>query len=122
MNVRPPGAPWRWPDSVGNEARSGFWVVALGVPIGIVAWIAAALIDAVGMPASIGAIVGLAVLSLASAALVERGVVERIDGTHASGPSVTSILVLVFGTLVRAAAITALPTSMWFGVFVATAC
>ncbi|NVB85233.1 MAG: hypothetical protein HOV81_43110 [Kofleriaceae bacterium] len=113
--------PWRWPDSIGNEARSGFWVVALGLPIGLVAWIAAALIDAVGMPPSIGAIVGLAVLSLASAALVERGVVERIDGTHASAPSVTSILVLVFGTLVRVAAITALPTSLWLGVFVTTA-
>jgi hypothetical protein len=113
--------PWRWPDSIGNEARSGFWVVALGLPIGIVAWIAAALIDAVGMPPSIGAIVGLAVLSLASAALVERGVVERIDGTHASAPSVASILVLVFGTLVRVAAITALPASLWLGVFVATA-
>jgi hypothetical protein len=113
--------PWRWPHSIGNEARSSFWVVVLGAPIGIVAWIAAALIEAAGMPQSIGAIVGLAVLSLASAALVERGVVERIDGQHASAPSVTSILVLVFTTLVRAAAITALPVASWPGVFVATA-
>jgi hypothetical protein len=117
--------PWRWPLAIGNEARSSFWVVVLGIPIGLVAWLAAALIEAVDMPPSIGALVGLAVLSLASAALVERGVVERIDGhidgRHASAPSVASILVLVFGTLIRAAAILAVPASQWIGVFVATA-
>jgi hypothetical protein len=114
--------PWRWPDTIGNEARSSFWVVVLGAPIGFVAWLAAALIKAAGMPASIAALVGLAVLSLASAALVERGLVERIDGRHATAPSVTSILVLVFTTLIRAAAIIALPSSgQWLGVFVATA-
>ena len=113
--------PWRWPDAITNEARSSFWVVVLGAPVGVVAWLAAALIDAAGMPAMVGALVGLAVLSLASAALVERGVVERIDGSHASGPSVASILVLVFGTLIRAAAIVAVPPSAWLGVFVTTA-
>lgn len=113
--------PWRWPDAIGNEARSSFWVVAIGAPIGLVAWIAAALIEAAGMPASVGAIVGLAVLSLASAALVERGVIERLDGPHSSAPSVTSILVLVFATLIRAAAITSVTTGAWLGVFVATA-
>jgi hypothetical protein len=112
--------PWRWPDAVGNEARSSFWVVAIGAPIGLVAWIVAALVRAAGMPSSIAALLGLATLSLASAALVERGVVERLDGRHATAPSVTSILVLVFTTLVRAAAITALPASIWLGVFVAT--
>jgi adenosylcobinamide-GDP ribazoletransferase len=113
--------PWRWPDTIGNEARSSFWVVVLGAPIGVVAWLAAALIEAAGMPAAIGALVGLAVLSLASAALVERGLVERLDGSHATAPSVTSILVLVFTTLIRATAILAVPSSQWIGVFVATA-
>ncbi len=113
--------PWRWPDSIGNEARSSFWVVLLGVPIGVVAWVAAALIDAAGMPPAIGALVGLAVLSLASAALVERGLVERIDGSHSMAPSVTAILVLVFSTLIRAAAIVAVAPAAWVGVFVTTA-
>jgi hypothetical protein len=113
--------PWRWPLSISNEARSSFWIVAVGAPIGLVAWTAAALIQAVGMPASVAALVGLAMLSLASAALVERGVVERIDGTHSTAPSVASILTLVFATLIRAAAILALPPSAWLGVFVATA-
>src|SRR5690606_30214384 len=63
----------------------------------------------------------LAVLSLASAALVERGIAERIDGRHASGPSVTTILVLVFATLIRAAAILSIPPDRWLAVFVATA-
>src|SRR6266536_86170 len=85
--------PWRWPDTIGNEARSPFWIVALGAPIGFVAWLAAALIKGAGMPATVGSLVGLAVLSLASAALVERGVIQRLDGEHASVPSVTSILV-----------------------------
>ena len=113
--------PWRWPDTIGNEARSSFWVVALGAPIGFVAWLAAALIKGAGLAPTIGALVGLAVLSLASAALVERGLVERIDGQHATGPSVISILVLVFSTLIRAAAILAIPASAWVGVFIATA-
>jgi cobalamin synthase len=113
--------PWRWPDSIGSEARSSFWVVVLGVPIGLVAWLAAALIEGAGIPASVGAIVGIAVLSLASAALVERGLVERIDGTHASAPSVTSILALVFTTLIRAVAIMSVPPGEWLGVFVITA-
>jgi hypothetical protein len=113
--------PWRWPLGIANEARSSFWVVALGLPIGIVAWLAAALIDAAGISVAIAALVGLGVLSLASAALVERGVAERIDTVHASGPSVTSILVLVFGTLIRAAAILSLAPDAWLGVFVATA-
>jgi adenosylcobinamide-GDP ribazoletransferase len=113
--------PWRWPDTVGNEARSPFWIVVLGVPIGIVAWIAAALIEAAGMPPSISALVGLAVLSLASAALVERGVAQRLDGELADTLTVTSLLVIMFATLVRAAAITSISTGSWLGVFVATA-
>jgi hypothetical protein len=78
-------------------------------------------VQAATIPVTIAAIVGLAVLSLASATLIERGVVERIDGMHSSAPSVTSILVLVFGTLVRAAAIWSLPPDRWLGVLVATA-
>lgn len=113
--------PWRWPLAVGDEARSPFWIVVLGAPIGLVAWLAAALLDAAGIHVAIVALVGLAVLSLASAALVERGIVERIDSRHATAPSVAAILVLVFGTLIRAAAILAIPTSAWLGVLVATA-
>jgi hypothetical protein len=112
--------PWRWPDAIGNEARSSFWVVAVGAPIGFAAWVAAALIKGAGMPAAVASLVGLAILSLASAALVERGVVERIDGRHSTAPSITSILVLVFTTLIRAAAIWSIAPGMWLGVFVAT--
>jgi hypothetical protein len=113
--------PWRWPDTIGSEARSSFWVVVLGAPIGFCAWLAAALIKGAGMAPSIAALVGLAILSLASAALVERGLVERIDGAHATGPSVASILTLVFSILIRAAAILAIPSRAWIGVFIATA-
>jgi adenosylcobinamide-GDP ribazoletransferase len=119
--------PWRWPLAIGNEARSPFWIVVLGAPIGFVAWLAAALCKAAGMPPSIGALLGLAVLSLASAALVERGLVDRLDqrlagrASEPSGPSVTATLVLVFATLIRAAAILSLPSSLWLGVLVTTA-
>lgn len=113
--------PWRWPLAVGNEVRSPFWIVVLGAPIGLVAWLAAVLLDTAGIHVAIAALVGLAVLSLASAALVERGVVERIDSRHATAPSVAAILVLVFGTLIRAAAILAVPTSGWLGIFLAAA-
>lgn len=145
--------PWRWPGSLSRDAlggvastetRSPFWVVALGLPIGLVAYAVAVLVRAVGLPSPIAALLGLAMLTFASAALVERGVVERLDRDHrraadaanaagisslgANGsPSVLAILVLVFGTLVRAAAIvsaTAMSTassSHWLGVFVATA-
>lgn len=112
---------WRWPLAVGTEAPSSFWVVALGAPIGLVAWLVAAVLDGAGVAHAVAAIIGLAVLSLASAALVERGVVERIDGAHASAPSVPAILVLVFATLSRAAAIVAVPASAWLGVLATTA-
>jgi adenosylcobinamide-GDP ribazoletransferase len=114
--------PWRWPSAIeGNETRSSFWVVAVGAPIGIVAWVAAELLRAASIPPIIAGIVALAVLSFASATLIERGVVARIDGERAAGPSVTSILVLVFGTLVRAAAVLSIAPDRWFGVLVATA-
>jgi len=115
--------PWRWPTEVGDDPRAAGWLVALGVPIGGVAWCVAALVRAAGLPASIAALVGLAALSLASAALVERGLAERVD--HWDGqlrsPGVASLLVLVFVTLVRAAAIVALPAASWLAVLIATA-
>jgi hypothetical protein len=112
---------WRWPGAVEAETRSPFWVVALGAPIGVLAWLAAAALRTATVPASIAAIVALAVLSFASAMLIERGVVERIDGLHTTTPSVTSILVLVFGALTRAAVMWSLPPERWLGVLVATA-
>jgi hypothetical protein len=113
--------PWRWPDALTrNEARSPFWVLAVGAPIGVVAWLAATLLRSIDLPAPLAALLGLAVLTFASAAIVERGVVERIDGT-ATAPSVLAMLVLVFGTLLRAVAIIWLPPTKWLGVFLATA-
>lgn len=112
--------PWRWPGAVaGAETRSPFWVVAVGAPIGLLAWLAAAGLRAASVPAIIAGIAALAVLSFASATLIERGVVERIDGEQAP-PSVTSILVLVFGTLIRAAALLSIAPDRWFAVLLAT--
>jgi hypothetical protein len=115
--------PWRWPAEVaGDEMRSPLWVVALGVPIGVVAYVVAALVKACGLPIPIAALLGLATLTAASAGLIERGLVERIDrsaDTHS--PTVPAILVLVFVTLVRAAAIVTLAPKAWLGAFVATA-
>ena len=115
--------PWRWPETVseGNEARSPFWVVAIGIPIGLVAYLVTTLLHAAGLPATIDAFAGLATLSLASAALIERGLVARIDGEHSGGMTVPSILTIVFTTLVRAAAIAAVAPSHWLGLFIATA-
>jgi cobalamin synthase len=115
--------PWRWPTEVGDDPRTAGWLVALGIPVGAVAWVVAALIAAAGLPPTIAALAGLAALSLASAALVERGLAERVD--HWDGqlrsPGVAAVLVVVFVTLVRAAAITSLPPSKWLAVLVATA-
>lgn len=113
--------PWRWPDTIQDDVRSPGWVAALGVPIGAVAYVVAALVRAAGLPVTVAAIVGLATLSLASAGLVERGLLERIDRSETRSPSVTAILVLVFVTLVRAAAIVAVAPDKWLGVFVVTA-
>jgi len=115
--------PWRWPTEVGDAPRAAGWLVALGVPIGAFAWAVAALVHAAGLPTSIAALSGLAALSLASAALVERGLAERIDhwDGQARSPGVAAMLVVVLTTLVRAAAITALPPSGWLGALVATA-
>ena len=99
------------------------------MPIGALAWIAAALLRAAGMPAGIAAPVGLATLSLASAALIERGLAERVDqwdgrdvrDRATRSPGVASLLVLVFVTVVRVGALIALPPSRWLAVLVATA-
>jgi hypothetical protein len=73
----------------------------------------------------IDALVGLATLSLASAVLVERGVAERVDHwdgrQRAETPGVVASLVLVFATLVRAAAIVSVAPAHWLAVLVATA-
>ena len=115
--------PWRWPQTItSDETRSPSWVVALGMPIGLVAAAVAALAKAVGLPLPLAAILGLAALTAASAALVEKGIVERVDRDGDSrSPSVVAILVLVFGTLVRAGAIITVAPEHWLAVLVATA-
>jgi len=115
--------PWRWPAEVaGDEMRSPLWVVALGVPVGVVAYLVALLAKACGLPLPIAALLGLATLTAASAGLIERGLVERLDrDVDGHSPSVNAILVLVFTTLLRAGAILSVAPSAWLGVFVATA-
>jgi hypothetical protein len=114
--------PWRWPTEVGNEPRAAGWLVVLGVPIGLAAWCVAALGRAGGLPAGVAALLGLAALSAASAAIVERGLAERIDHWDGSrGVSSASLLAVVFATLIRAAAIASVPPAKWLGVLVATA-
>jgi len=115
--------PWRWPAEVSDSPRTAGWLVALGVPVGAAAWCVAALARAAGLPPGVAALLGLAALSLASAALVEHGLAERVDRwdrRDGGGPGVAALLALVFATLIRAAAITALPPSSWLAVLVAT--
>src|SRR5262245_55905484 len=117
--------PWRWPTSVVDDVRSPGWVVALGLPIGVCAWVIAMLVHAAGLPKELAGLFGLAMLTVASAALVERGLAERVEdwqgGPGTSGVSAVVTIVLVLVTLVRAVAITAVPTGHWLPVFVATA-
>lgn len=123
--------PWRWPAEVGDSPRTAGWLVALGAPVGAAAWCVAALTHAAGLPTDVAALLGLAALALGSAALIERGLAERIDhwDGHRDGrtdggsraPGVAALLALVLVTLVRAAAITALPPSRWLAVLIATA-
>ncbi|HEU0031818.1 MAG TPA: hypothetical protein VFQ53_14370 [Kofleriaceae bacterium] len=113
---------WRWPTEVSDDSRSPGWVVALGIPVGLVAWLVAILVKAAGIPHQIAAIVGLAALSAASATLVERGLAERVEHwTRYSRSSVPALVAIVFTILVRAAAIVFLPPSKWLVVFLATA-
>lgn len=114
--------PWRWPTEVSDDTRSPGWVVALGVPIGLFAYVIAALLKSAGVPLPIAALFGLAALSLASAAIVERGLAERVDdwdGRKSGSPA--AVLALVFSTLIRAAAITSIAKGEWALVFLATA-
>ena len=120
--------PWRWPTEVGDDARSAGWVVALGVPVGFFAWVIAALARAAGIPDPLAAVIGLAMLSLGGAALVERGLAERVD--HWLGPgqaradratTAAAVLVLVFVTIVRAGSIATVGHGDWLLVFLATA-
>lgn len=122
--------PWRWPASVGDEARSPLWIVALGAPIGLAAWALAALARAAGLSPSLAAVLGLAMLAAASAALVERGLAARVDDwatgharTTVATPSLTavSVVVLGFALILRALAIAPLPPDRWLWVLVATA-
>lgn len=113
---------WRWPSEVSDEARSPGWVVALGVPVGLASWALAALVNAAGVPYRIAALFGLAMLTVGSAAIVERGLAERVDHwTQTARTAVPAVLVLVFTTLVRAAAVVYLQPSQWLLVFLATA-
>jgi hypothetical protein len=113
---------WRWPTEVGDDSRSPGWIVALGLPVGLAAWAVAALVHAAGVPEPIAAFFGLAMLALASAAIVERGLAEQIDhwaqGTRSIVPAV---LVIVFTTLVRATAIGLTKPDKWLYVFVTMA-
>jgi adenosylcobinamide-GDP ribazoletransferase len=113
---------WRWPTEVADDTRSPGWIVALGIPVGIAAWLLAALAEAAGLPRPIAAVLGLAMLTAASAGIVERGVAERVDH-YARSPrlGVAAVLVLVFGVAVRALAIVHLARADWLPVFLAMA-
>lgn len=118
--------PWRWPTGVGDDARSAGWIVALGVPIGGVAWIVAALARGIGLPEPLAAIIGLAMLSVGGAALIERGLAERIDhwlgqASRDRATTAASVLALVFTAIVRAGAIAFVPHRHWLLVFLTTA-
>lgn len=114
---------WRWPTEVSDDTRSPGWVVALGLPVGLVAWAIASLAFAAGLPKEIAAVFGLAALSASSALIVERGLAARVDQWTAGDDRnrVSSVFVLVISTIIRALAIATLPSSKWLEVFVATA-
>ncbi|MBX3162647.1 MAG: hypothetical protein KF773_42190 [Deltaproteobacteria bacterium] len=116
--------PWRWPTDVADDARSPGWIVALGVPIGLAAWLVAALARGAGLPDGVAVIFGLAMLTVASAAIVERGLGEQVLAWQ-EDPSprlpVAPLLALVFTTLIRAVAIQGIAYNKWWMVFVAMA-
>jgi len=115
--------PLRWPASIAappDEPRASIWIVAVGALTGLAAYLVAVAADAV-LPGPLSALLGLATLTFASAAITERGVVQRIDGNAVAAPSVLAILVLVFGSLVRGAAIVLVPADRWLGAFTAAA-
>lgn len=117
--------PWRWPTDVADDARSPGWIVALGVPIGLAAWLVAALARGAGLPTEVAAMFGLAMLTLASAAIVERGLAEQVllwqEDTSARVP-VAPLLAIVFTTLIRAIALLSVKDpAKWWMIFVAMA-
>jgi hypothetical protein len=118
--------PWRWPIELRDDARSPAWIVVLGAPIGLCAWLAAVLLRGAGMPDAVSALGALGALCATSAALVERGLAERVERVQsylrsaiARAAGVT--MMLVFVTLGRTAALMALSPTRWLGVLVATA-
>jgi len=113
--------PWRWPNEVTDDTRSPGWVVAIGVPIGLVAWVVATIVAGAGIPYAIAAVFGLAMLSLASAGIVERGVAERLDDWEGRRGGPAAVLVLVFSTVIRALAIASIARAHWLWVLLAMA-
>jgi hypothetical protein len=116
--------PWRWPTEVGDDARAPGWIVALGVPVGLSAWLVAAAAKAAGVPHPLAGVLGIAMLTVASAAIVERGLAARVEEWQGNVERsyVAATLVLVFTTLVRAVAIVSIAdTSKWWLLFIATA-
>jgi cobalamin synthase len=116
--------PWRWPSTITDEHRSPAWIVALGAPIGVVAWLVAALAHGAGIPPQIAAVAGIAMLTVASAAIVERGLAARIEqwqGHGRAGAGVPTVVALVFVTLVRAASLAFVAPSHWLVVLIAAA-
>lgn len=113
--------PWRWPTEVTDDTRSPGWVVAVGVPIGLVAWLIAAVAAGAGLPHAIAAVLGLAMLSAASAGIVERGLAARVDDWEGQRGGPAAVLVLVFATVIRALAITSIARADWLWVFLAIA-
>lgn len=116
--------PWRWPTEVGDDTRSAGWVVALGVPIGLFGWAIAELAYAAGLPAPLAAILGLAMLSVGGAALIERGLAERIDHWHGRAEAdrastSTSVLALVLVAIMRAGSIAVVAPAHWMLLFLA---
>jgi cobalamin synthase len=131
--------PWRWPLELGDDARSPLWIVLLGIPVGLAAWVVAAIAHGAGLPPSLSAVLGLAALCMASAGLVERGLAECVDrwvrassstsasGTYASSAaapgmiSIPAALVLAFSVVVRAVAVLSVSPEHWMWLFIATA-
>jgi cobalamin synthase len=113
---------WRWPTEVADDTRSPGWIVALGAPVGLAAWLVAALVEAAGLPFPIAGIFGVIMLTAASAAIIERGLADRVDHyTRSPRLGAPAVLVLVFTTALRIAAVVTLHPSQWLLVFLATA-
>jgi len=115
---------WRWPSEVSDDTRSPGWVVALGVPVGLAAWVVAALAKGAGLPAGIAAVLGLATLSAASALIVERGLARRIEHwlpDEDRGPNVAPVFAITIISVIRALAIYVTPPAQWPWVFLTIA-